>query len=104
MKFLSFFLIGSFFVGGVFAQAKPDPQTLMKKYNCHTCHEINKKLVGPSYKEVASKYKKDKNAELFLPTRIIKGTQGRWGQVPMPPNTQVPEQDAKILAKWILSL
>ena len=78
-------------------------EELAKKHNCLACHAVDKKLVGPSYKDVAAKYRGDPGAEGKLFDKVKKGGQGVWGQVPMPPNTQVPDGDIKALVKWILS-
>src|SRR5881397_3372168 len=78
-------------------------EELAKKHNCLACHATDKKLVGPSYKEVAAKYRNDPGAEAKLFDKVKKGGQGVWGQVPMPPNTQVPDADIKALVKWIMS-
>lgn len=79
-------------------------QALATAKNCMACHAVDKKLVGPAYKEVAAKYKDDKGAVDKLAAKIIKGGSGVWGPVPMPANTQVNEADAKKLAAWVLSL
>ena len=84
--------------GPVFAQAE-----LAKQKNCLACHATDKKLVGPSYKDVAAKYKGDKDAAAKLAKKIREGGVGVWGQVPMPANPQVNEQEAASLAKWVLS-
>ena len=84
--------------GPVFAQAE-----LAKQKNCLACHAVDKKLVGPSYKDVAAKYKGDKDATAKLAKKIREGGVGVWGQVPMPANPQVNEQEAMSLAKWVLS-
>jgi cytochrome c len=76
---------------------------LAKKHNCLACHAADKKLVGPSYKDVAAKYRSDPAAEAKLFEKVKKGGQGVWGQVPMPPNGQVPDGDIKALVKWIMS-
>ena len=76
---------------------------LAKKHACLACHNVDKKVVGPSYKEVAAKYRGDKAAETKLFESVKKGSSGKWGQVPMPPNAAVPDADAKSLVKWILS-
>jgi cytochrome c len=78
-------------------------EALAKKHNCLACHAVDKKLVGPSYKDVAAKYRSDPGAEAKLVDKVKKGGQGVWGQVPMPPNSQVPDADVKALVKWILS-
>lgn len=78
-------------------------QALAQSKNCMACHAMDKKLVGPSYKDVASKYSGQKDAVDKLAAKIIKGGSGVWGPVPMPANTQVNDADAKKLAAWILS-
>jgi cytochrome c len=78
-------------------------EELAKKHNCLACHTTDKKLVGPSYKDVAAKYGNDPSAEAKLFDKVKKGGQGVWGQVPMPPNGQVPDADIKSLVKWVLS-
>ena len=72
--------------------------------NCMACHAIDKKLVGPAYKDVAAKYAGDKTAADKLATKIQKGGAGVWGPVPMPANTQVNDAEAKKLAAWVLSI
>jgi cytochrome c len=79
-------------------------EELAKKNACTACHSIDKKLVGPAYKDVAAKYKADKGAEAKLVEKVKKGGVGVWGQVPMPPNANVKDEHAKTLVKWILSL
>lgn len=76
---------------------------LAKKYMCLTCHTVDKKLVGPSYHDVAAKYKGDKGAEAKLVDKVKKGGVGVWGQIPMPPNDKVPDADLKALVKWVLT-
>jgi cytochrome c len=78
-------------------------EELAKKHACFACHTVDKKLVGPSYKEVAVKYRGDKGAEAKLFEKVKKGGTGVWGQVPMPPNAAVPDADIRSLVKWILS-
>ncbi len=78
-------------------------EELAKKHNCFACHAVDKKLVGPSYKDVAAKYSGDPKSEAKLFEKVKKGGQGVWGQIPMPPNSQVPDSDIKALVKWILS-
>ena len=72
--------------------------------NCMACHAVDKKLVGPSYKDVAVKYAGQKDAVDKLAVKIVKGSSGVWGPIPMPANAQVNEADAKKLATWVLSL
>ncbi len=78
-------------------------QALATSKNCMACHAVDKKLVGPAYKEVAAKYKGDKAAVDKLAAKIIKGGSGVWGAVPMPANAQVNDAEAKKLAAWVLA-
>ncbi len=87
-------------IGGQ-AQAQ-DAAALAKAKNCLACHAVDKKLVGPAYKDVAAKYKGDKNAVATLAAKIKAGGKGNWGEVPMPPNN-VTEAEAKELATWVLA-
>ena len=79
-------------------------QQLAKDKNCLACHALDKKLVGPSYKDIAAKYKGDKNAQAMLVKKVRDGGVGVWGQIPMPANPQVNEQEAQALVKWVLSM
>lgn len=79
-------------------------QALATAKNCMACHAIDKKLVGPAYKDVAAKYAGQAGAADKLAAKIQKGGSGVWGPVPMPANTQVNEAEAKKLAAWVLSL
>jgi cytochrome c len=76
---------------------------LAKAKNCLACHAVDKKLVGPSYQDVAKKYAGDKEAAAKLADKIQKGGSGVWGAVPMPANPQVNADEAKTLAAWVLS-
>jgi cytochrome c len=76
---------------------------LAKKHACFACHTVDKKMVGPSYRDVAAKYSNDKAAAAKLADKVKNGSQGVWGTVPMPPNTTVPDADINALVKWILS-
>ena len=82
-------------------QAQAD-EALAKSKNCMACHAIDKKLVGPAYKDVAAKYKGDAQAPAMLAEKIKAGGKGVWGQIPMPPNNVTPEEAAKLPA-WVLS-
>lgn len=83
-------------------QAQAD-EALAKAKNCMSCHALDKKLVGPAYKEVAAKYKGDKGAAAKLAAKVKAGGKGVWGEIPMPPNN-VTEEEAKKLVAWVLSL
>lgn len=79
---------------------------LAQKNGCMACHAIDKKVVGPAYKDVAAKYKGNKDAEAMLIEKVKKGSAGVWGPKEssvMPPNTQVKDEDVKTLVKWVLS-
>jgi cytochrome c len=78
-------------------------QALATAKNCMACHAVDKKLVGPAYKDVAAKYAGQKDAVDKLAAKIMKGGSGVWGPVPMPANTQVNEAEAKKLAAWVLT-
>ena len=79
-------------------------QALATTKNCMACHAVDKKLVGPSYKDVAAKYAADKSAVDKLAAKILKGGSGAWGAVPMPANAQVSEAEAKKLAAWVMTV
>lgn len=78
-------------------------QALAQKSACLSCHGVDKKIVGPAYKDVAAKYKGDKTAEAKLVEKVKKGGSGVWGAIPMPPNAQVKDDDIKTLVKWVLA-
>lgn len=79
-----------------------DETALAKAKNCLSCHTIDKKLVGPAYKDVAAKYKGDKTAAARLAAKVKAGGKGVWGEIPMPPNN-VTDEEAKKLVEWVLS-
>ena len=79
-------------------------KALAQKNNCLACHAIDKKLVGPAYKEIAAKYKGDKAAEAKLIENVKKGSVGVWGQIPMPANPNVKDEEAKTLVQWVLAM
>jgi cytochrome c len=77
---------------------------LAQKKNCMACHAIDKKILGPAYKDVAAKYAGQKDAVDKLAAKVIKGGAGVWGNVPMPANSQVTEAEARQLVQWILTI
>ena len=77
-------------------------KALAEKHGCLGCHAVAAKLVGPAYRDVASKYAGDANAAAAVAQSIRNGGSGKWGEIPMPPQTQVTEAEAKKLARWIL--
>lgn len=98
-KVLFALLAGACLTSPAFANAD-----LAKAKNCLACHAADKKLVGPAYKDVAKKYAGDAKAVDALAGKILKGSSGVWGPVPMPANAQVSEAEAKTLATWIMSV
>ncbi len=79
-------------------------EALAKAKNCMACHAIDKKVVGPAYKDVAKKFGGQAGAVDMLAERIMKGSSGVWGPVPMPPNANVNAAEAKQLSTWVMSL
>jgi cytochrome c len=75
---------------------------LAKKNNCLACHAVDKKIVGPAYQDVAKKYASQADAEATVMKNIKVGGSGKWGPIPMPPQTQLSDADAKALAAWVL--
>ena len=80
-------------------------EALAQKSGCLACHSMDKKVVGPSYKDIAAKYKGDKTAEAKLIEKVKKGGSGVWGPIPMPANSpHVKDADIKTMVQWILSM
>jgi cytochrome c len=96
-------LVAAAAAGMLIAGEAAADEALAKKHNCVVCHSIDKKLVGPSFQDVAKKYKGQK-AAAKLEEKVKKGGSGVWGPVPMPPNATVPDADIKKLVDWILKL
>jgi len=88
------------FLAGV-EQANAD---LAKNSGCLNCHAVETKLVGPALKEIAAKYAGQADASAYLADKILKGSNGVWGPIPMPPNAAVSPENAKVLADFILTL
>ena len=85
------------------AAGADDQLKLATDKGCTACHAVDKKVIGPSYKDVAKKYKGDAKAPEMLAVKVVKGGQGAWGPIPMPPN-KVTDDEAKKLVAWILAL
>ncbi len=85
------------------AAASANPEQLLQKFGCLACHAVDKKSIGPSYKEVAAKYANDKGAPAALAKKVKAGGQGVWGQVAMPPHPQVSDADLQAMVKFILA-
>lgn len=73
------------------------------KQNCNTCHKIDEKLIGPSYKDIANKYENNEEMVSKLAKKVIEGGQGVWGEVPMAAHPDLSEADAKAIVKYILT-
>jgi cytochrome c len=87
-----------------FAAGAQADEKLAQANGCTACHSIDKKLVGPAYKDVAAKYRGNKDAEAMLVKKVKEGGKGTWGEIPMPPNGHVKDDDIKTLVRWVLSL
>jgi cytochrome c len=90
--------------GGAGGADASKAQALLKQHNCLQCHAIDKKIVGPAYKDVAKKYKAQKDAHAVLAKRVKAGSKGVWGPVPMPPNAAASDADIKVMVDYVLSL
>lgn len=86
------------------APAGGDEMALAQASGCLACHQIETKVVGPAYKDVAAKYKGDPAAEDMLVAKVKSGGSGTWGPIPMPPNVNVSDENIRKLVKWVLSL
>ncbi len=84
--------------------AQTSELALATSRNCMSCHAVDRKVLGPAFKDVAARYKDDKGAPDALAAKIMKGGSGVWGPVPMPANNQVSDAEAKRLAAWVLSI
>lgn len=85
------------------AEAAVSPDEMPAKYGCTACHAVDHKVIGPAFKEVAAKYA-GQDVEATLAEKVKNGGSGVWGQVPMTPNPQVPDEDRHAIVKWILTL
>lgn len=97
-------LLVAAFAGLVFSGSAMAQLELAKQKNCLACHSVDKKIVGPAYKDVAAKYASDAGAAARLSKKVREGGTGVWGKVPMPANPKVSEAEADALVKWVLSL
>ncbi len=87
------------------ANAADPAEALAQKSGCLACHSVSQKVLGPSYKDIAAKYKGDKSAEAKLVDKVKKGGSGVWGPIPMPANSpQVKDEDIKTIVQWILKM
>lgn len=91
--------IGIFAAGNTAASEK-----IAQSSGCMTCHAIDRKVIGPGFKEIAAKYRNDKAAEANLVKKVKAGGAGVWGATPMPPNAHVKDDDIKAVVQWLLTL
>lgn len=101
---LSMAVVSMFIANQAQAADAKAAEALAQKSGCLACHAVEKKVLGPSYKDVAAKYKGDKGAEAKLAAKVKAGGSGVWGPVPMPPHPQVKDGDIKTIISWVLSL
>jgi cytochrome c len=78
-------------------------EKLAQSSGCMTCHAIDRKTIGPAYKDIAAKYRGDKSAEANLVKKVKAGGSGVWGPAPMPPHPHIREEDIKTMVHWILT-
>lgn len=100
---LAFAMLTAGFLAAGNAQAQ-DADALLKKYGCVACHANDKKVIGPAYNEVSTKYKGDAGAPAKLAAKVKAGGTGVWGQIPMPPNSGVSDADMKTMITYIMAL
>jgi len=81
-----------------------DTMELAQRKTCLACHSIQKKVIGPAFKDVAAKYEGQSGVDERLVQKVLTGGRGSFGETPMPPNSQVTEAEAKQLVRWVLSL
>jgi cytochrome c len=89
---------------GAVATASADPMALATQRGCMACHQVETKVVGPAYKDVAAKYKGQADAVAALSAKVKAGGSGVWGPVPMPPNAHVSDEDIKTIVEWVMTL
>jgi S-disulfanyl-L-cysteine oxidoreductase SoxD len=77
---------------------------LARRKACLSCHGVDRKIVGPAFRDVAKRYKGQEGAHAKLVETLRKGSSGNWGPIPMPPNPDLPAADAATLARWVLGL
>jgi cytochrome c len=90
-------------LGLLLASTAQADEKLAQANGCMTCHQLDKKVLGPSYKEVAAKYKGNAGAEVMLAKKVKDGGKGVWGEMVMPPNAHVKDADITAIVKWILA-
>ena len=107
MKLLALTILSILGAGTAFADEPIGFEQGMKlftKYNCQTCHSVDRTMAGPSLHDIAKKYASDPHARGVLGESIVNGSSGVWGSVTPMPAVKVPDTDLKPLVEWILSL
>lgn len=104
MKFIKRYLLPAIAITFFISNTGYGSEELAQQNNCLACHSVEDKLIGPTFKEIAAKYKDDTSAKDTLADKIKNGGSGVWGQIPMPPNPAVDDNDVNTLVDWILSL
>lgn len=89
--------------GSGIAHAAEVGETLAQANSCLSCHNVDRRVVGPAYKDVAKKYRGDPGATARLAKKVRNGSKGVWGQPPMPPQTNVSDADLKAIIAWVLA-
>ncbi len=101
-KILAVGVVVGLFCGNGIAAATESGDVLMQKSDCLVCHKTDQSLVGPSFRDIANRYKGDSAAAKTLAQKVISGGSGSWGQVPMAPHASISTADAEEIVKWIL--
>ena len=104
MKRIMILIATAAFASGAYGADPRAAEDLAKASGCFACHTMDKKLVGPGFKEIADRYRGDKAAEASLIKKVKAGGKGVWGDIPMSPNAHVKDEDIKTLVQWILSI
>ena len=104
MKTAKHIAIGMVACGLLVAGNVQADQALAQAKGCMACHQVATKVVGPAYKDVAAKYKDQADAAEMLAAKVKAGGVGTWGQIPMPPNAHVSEDNIRTIVTWVLSL
>ena len=107
MRFIATLLaatVATSFAATVQAADPKAAEAAAKNSGCLACHTMDKKLIGPSYKDIAAKYRGKNGAEADLVKKVKAGGKGVWGDIPMPPNAHVKDADIQAIVQWILSL
>ncbi|MBI3716145.1 MAG: c-type cytochrome [Betaproteobacteria bacterium] len=100
---VALWLSSACFAEGAKVDAEAAKSLIVQNF-CNACHDADMKMLGPAYKDVAAKYRSDKDALEKLAAKVRKGGGGIWGEVPMPANPGVKDEELKTILTWVLSL